>query len=75
MVTAMVTVRRRAGPCALVLRLLVRVCAAGSPGLVSGDVDAVVVPVDVSCAPGDGSLSCRVLACFVGVEEVFRRQC
>ncbi|EAN85738.1 hypothetical protein Tc00.1047053510805.10 [Trypanosoma cruzi] len=36
------------------------VTAAGSPGDVSGDADAVVVPVDVSCAPSDGSLSYRV---------------
>ncbi|ESS61192.1 hypothetical protein TCDM_11229 [Trypanosoma cruzi Dm28c] len=49
--------------------------AAGSPGLVSGGAEAVVVPVDVSCAPSDGSLSYRVLACFVGVEEVFCCQC
>ncbi|KAF8303297.1 hypothetical protein TcBrA4_0048900 [Trypanosoma cruzi] len=74
MMTAMVTVRRRVGPCALVL-LLFRVCAAGSPGRVSGDADAVLVPVDVSCAPSDGSLSYRVLAYFVGVEEVFCCQC
>ncbi|ESS60835.1 hypothetical protein TCDM_14220 [Trypanosoma cruzi Dm28c] len=39
------------------------VTAAGSPGDVSGDADAVVVPVDVSCAPSDGSLSYRVRAC------------
>ncbi|RNC54624.1 hypothetical protein TcCL_ESM07943 [Trypanosoma cruzi] len=66
---------RRVGPCALVL-LLVHVCvtAAGSPGDVSGDVDAVVVPVDVSCAPSDGSLSYRVCVC-VCVEEVFCCQC
>ncbi|EAN87730.1 hypothetical protein TcCL_NonESM12459 [Trypanosoma cruzi] len=36
------------------------VTAAGSPEDVSGDADAVVVPVDVSCAPSDGSLSYRV---------------
>ncbi|RNC32026.1 hypothetical protein TcCL_Unassigned05411 [Trypanosoma cruzi] len=36
------------------------VTAAGIPGVVSGDADAVVVPVDVSCAPSDGSLSYRV---------------
>ncbi|RNC32699.1 hypothetical protein TcCL_Unassigned04666 [Trypanosoma cruzi] len=36
------------------------VTAAGSAGDVSGDADAVVVPVDVSCAPSDGSLSYRV---------------
>ncbi|KAF5216343.1 hypothetical protein ECC02_010903 [Trypanosoma cruzi] len=53
---------RRDGPCTLVVLLLVRVCvaAAGSPGNVSGDADAVVVPVDVSCAPSDGSLRYRV---------------
>ncbi|KAF8295404.1 hypothetical protein TcBrA4_0070390 [Trypanosoma cruzi] len=34
--------------------------AAGSPGDVSGDTDVVVVPVDLSCAPSDGSLSYRV---------------
>ncbi|KAF8284870.1 hypothetical protein TcBrA4_0043360 [Trypanosoma cruzi] len=39
------------------------VTAAGSAGDVSGDADAVVVPVDVSCAPSDGSLSYRVLVC------------
>ncbi|EAN93664.1 hypothetical protein Tc00.1047053506667.170 [Trypanosoma cruzi] len=55
---------RRVGPCAL--------AAAGSPGDVSGAADAVVVPVDVSCAPTDGSLSCRVR---VGVEEVFCSEC
>ncbi|KAF5219139.1 hypothetical protein ECC02_007916 [Trypanosoma cruzi] len=38
----------------------VGVTAAGSPGHVSGDADAVVVPVDLSCAPNDGSLSYRV---------------
>ncbi|RNC38769.1 mucin-like glycoprotein [Trypanosoma cruzi] len=59
MLTAAVTVRRRVGPCALVL-LKFRLRAAGSPGDVSGDADAVVVPVDVSCAPSDGSLSYRV---------------
>ncbi|RNC53735.1 hypothetical protein TcCL_ESM08919 [Trypanosoma cruzi] len=48
------------------------VTAAGSPGHVSGDADAAVVPVDVSCAPSDGSLSYRVR---VGVEEVFSCQC
>ncbi|RNC41296.1 surface protease GP63 [Trypanosoma cruzi] len=36
------------------------VTAAGSAGDVSGDADAVVVPVDVSCAQSDGSLSYRV---------------
>ncbi|KAF8299985.1 hypothetical protein TcYC6_0062040 [Trypanosoma cruzi] len=36
------------------------VTAAGSPGHVSGDADAVVVPVDLSCAPNDGSSSYRV---------------
>ncbi|EAN83153.1 hypothetical protein Tc00.1047053508099.40 [Trypanosoma cruzi] len=55
---------RRVGPCAL--------AAARSPGDVSGAADAVVVPVDVSCAPSDGSLSYRVCAC---VEEVFCSQC
>ncbi|KAF8291045.1 hypothetical protein TcBrA4_0115900 [Trypanosoma cruzi] len=57
-----VTVRRRVGPCALLLLLLlvrVYVTAAGSAGDVSGDADAVVVP----CAPGDGSLSYRVRVC------------
>ncbi|RNC31868.1 mucin-like glycoprotein [Trypanosoma cruzi] len=39
------------------------VTAAGIPGDVSGDADAVVVPVDVSCAPSDGSLSYRVCVC------------
>ncbi|PBJ71289.1 hypothetical protein BCY84_17162 [Trypanosoma cruzi cruzi] len=42
------------------------VTAAGSAGDVSGDADAVVVPVDVSCAPSDGSLSYRVLVCGRG---------
>ncbi|EAN88513.1 hypothetical protein Tc00.1047053507067.70 [Trypanosoma cruzi] len=70
MMTAMVTVRRRVGPCALVLLLLVRVCAAGCPGRVSGDAGAVVVPVDMSCAPSDGSLSYRVRVC-VGVKKCF----
>ncbi|EKG03741.1 hypothetical protein TCSYLVIO_005207, partial [Trypanosoma cruzi] len=36
------------------------VTAAGSAGHVSGDAGTVVVPVDVSCAPSDGSLSYRV---------------
>ncbi|EKF98938.1 hypothetical protein TCSYLVIO_010158 [Trypanosoma cruzi] len=53
-----------ASGCALVLLRLVRVylTAAGSAGDVSGDavVVPVVVPVDVSCAPSDGSLSYRV---------------
>ncbi|RNC32169.1 mucin TcMUCII, partial [Trypanosoma cruzi] len=40
------------------------VTAAGSPGDVSVDADAVVVPVDVSCAPSDGSLSYRVCVCL-----------
>ncbi|RNE96003.1 hypothetical protein TcG_13175 [Trypanosoma cruzi] len=48
-----------AGSCALLL-LLALLCAAGIPGDVSGDLDAVVVPVDMSCAPSDGSLSYRV---------------
>ncbi|ESS62145.1 hypothetical protein TCDM_10225 [Trypanosoma cruzi Dm28c] len=63
--TAIMTVRRRVVPCAVVLLLLVRVylTAAGSPGDVSGDADAVVVPVDVSCASSDGSLSYRVYGC------------
>ncbi|RNF02174.1 mucin-like glycoprotein [Trypanosoma cruzi] len=39
------------------------VTAPGIPGDVSGDADAVVVPVDVSCAPSDGSLSYRVRVC------------
>ncbi|EAN87996.1 mucin-like glycoprotein [Trypanosoma cruzi] len=39
------------------------VTTAGSRGDVFGDADAVVVPVDVSCAPSDGSLSCRVCVC------------
>ncbi|RNF11554.1 putative mucin-like glycoprotein [Trypanosoma cruzi] len=34
--------------------------ASGSAGDLSCDADAVVVPVDVSCAPSDGSLSYRV---------------
>ncbi|RNE95602.1 hypothetical protein TcG_13337 [Trypanosoma cruzi] len=41
----------------------VYVTAAGSPGDVSCDAEAVVVPVDVSCAPSDGSLSYRVYGC------------
>ncbi|KAF8292985.1 hypothetical protein TcBrA4_0074000 [Trypanosoma cruzi] len=72
---AVVTVRRRVGPCALVLLLLhvrVYVTAAGSAGDVSGDADAVVVPVDVPCAPSDGSLSYRVCVC---VEEAFCCRC
>ncbi|PBJ76159.1 hypothetical protein BCY84_10066 [Trypanosoma cruzi cruzi] len=62
----MVTVRRRAVCAVLFLALLCCCCssvcvtAAGSAGHVSGDADAVVVPVDVSCAPSDGSLSYRV---------------
>ncbi|KAF5219379.1 hypothetical protein ECC02_007617 [Trypanosoma cruzi] len=40
--------------------------AVGSSGDVSGDVDAAVVPVDVSCAPSDGSLSYRVRVCVCG---------
>ncbi|RNC42820.1 hypothetical protein TcCL_NonESM07502 [Trypanosoma cruzi] len=39
---------------------------AGSRGHVSGDADEVVVPVDVSCAPSDGSLSYRVRVCGRG---------
>ncbi|KAF8277550.1 hypothetical protein TcBrA4_0111070 [Trypanosoma cruzi] len=59
------TVRRRVCFCAVVLLLLVRVyvTAAGSVGELSGDADAVVVPVDVSCAPSDGRLSYRVRVC------------
>ncbi|KAF8296851.1 hypothetical protein TcYC6_0085290 [Trypanosoma cruzi] len=75
----MVTVRRRVVCAVLVLALSCCCCcfsvcvtAAGSPGHLSGDADAVVVPVDVSCAPSDGSLSYRVR---VGVEEVFCCQC
>ncbi|ESS60647.1 hypothetical protein TCDM_11815 [Trypanosoma cruzi Dm28c] len=62
----MMTVRRRAVCAVLFLALLCCCCssvcvtAAGSAGHVSGDADAVVVPVDVSCAPSDGSLSYRV---------------
>ncbi|RNC39663.1 hypothetical protein TcCL_NonESM10954 [Trypanosoma cruzi] len=52
-----------AGSCDLLLLLHFRVCAAGCPGRVSGDADAVVVPVDVSCAPSDGSLRYRVHVC------------
>ncbi|PBJ68082.1 hypothetical protein BCY84_22462 [Trypanosoma cruzi cruzi] len=53
--------------CALLVLALccctsVCVTAAGSAGDVSGDADAVVVPVDVSCAPTDGSLSYRLCA-------------
>ncbi|EAN88173.1 hypothetical protein Tc00.1047053506451.35 [Trypanosoma cruzi] len=68
----MVTVRRRVVCAVLVLAPLycccnsVDVTAAGSPGHVSGDADAVVVPVDVSCAQSDGSLSYRVRACVYG---------
>ncbi|ESS60378.1 hypothetical protein TCDM_12105 [Trypanosoma cruzi Dm28c] len=64
-----------AGSC--VWRLLsfsVCVAAAESAGHVSGDAEAVVVPVDVSCAPGDDILSHRVWMC-VGVEEVFCCRC
>ncbi|KAF5220132.1 hypothetical protein ECC02_006930 [Trypanosoma cruzi] len=39
---------------------------AGIPGHVSGDADAVVVRVDVSFAPSDGSLSYRVCVCGRG---------
>ncbi|KAF8279026.1 hypothetical protein TcBrA4_0106160 [Trypanosoma cruzi] len=62
----MVTVRRRAVCAVLVLALSCCCCssvcvtAAGSAGHVSGDADAVVVPVNVPCAPSDGSLSYRV---------------
>ncbi|KAF8279029.1 putative mucin-like glycoprotein [Trypanosoma cruzi] len=62
----MVTVRRRAVCAVLFLALLCCCCssvcvtAAGSAGHVSGDAGTVVVPVDVSCAPSDGSLSYRV---------------
>ncbi|RNC56345.1 hypothetical protein TcCL_ESM06113 [Trypanosoma cruzi] len=42
------------------------VTAAGSPGHVSGNADAVVVPVDLSCAPNDGSSSYRVCVCGRG---------
>ncbi|EAN82950.1 hypothetical protein Tc00.1047053510419.30 [Trypanosoma cruzi] len=50
-----------AGSCAWRLCCIsVCVTAAGSAGHVSDDADAVVVPVDVSCAPSDGSLSYRV---------------
>ncbi|RNF02889.1 hypothetical protein TcG_11271, partial [Trypanosoma cruzi] len=66
---------RRVVPCAIVLlSFSVCVTAAGSAGDVFVDADAVVVPVDVSCAPGDGSLSYRVWMC-VGVEEVFCCEC
>ncbi|KAF8279750.1 hypothetical protein TcBrA4_0101500 [Trypanosoma cruzi] len=66
---AMVTVRRRAVCAVLFLGLLCCCCssvcvtAAGSAGDVPGDANAVVVPVDVPCAPSDGSLSYRVLSC------------
>ncbi|EAN91659.1 hypothetical protein TcCL_NonESM04866 [Trypanosoma cruzi] len=62
----MVMVRRRAVCAVLFLALLCCCCssvcvtAAGSPGHVSGDAGTVVVPVDVSCAQSDGSLSYRV---------------
>ncbi|EAN91662.1 mucin-like glycoprotein [Trypanosoma cruzi] len=62
----MVMVRRRA-VCAMLFLALsccccssVCVTAAGSAGHVSGDAGTVVVPVDVSCAQSDGSLSYRV---------------
>ncbi|RNC56251.1 hypothetical protein TcCL_ESM06180 [Trypanosoma cruzi] len=41
----------------------VSVMGAGSAGHVSGDADTVVLPVDVSCAPSDASLSYRVRVC------------
>ncbi|EAN99226.1 hypothetical protein Tc00.1047053510279.100 [Trypanosoma cruzi] len=65
----MVTVRLRV-VCAVLVPALscyccnsVCVTAAGSAGHVSGDADAVVVPVDVPCAPSDGSPSYRVFLC------------
>ncbi|ESS55876.1 hypothetical protein TCDM_12632 [Trypanosoma cruzi Dm28c] len=42
------------------------VTTAESPGDVFGDADEVVVPVVVSCAPSDGSLSYRVFMCVCG---------
>ncbi|RNC52645.1 hypothetical protein TcCL_ESM10094, partial [Trypanosoma cruzi] len=68
-IMTMVTVRLRVVCAVMVLALLCCCCTsvcvmgAGSAGHVSGDADAVVVPVDVLCAPSDGSLSYRVRAC------------
>ncbi|EAN97870.1 hypothetical protein TcYC6_0038800, partial [Trypanosoma cruzi] len=65
--TAMTTVRHRVVCAVLFLALSsVYVTAVGSAGDVSGAADAVVVPVDVSCAPSDGSLSYRVCVCVRG---------
>ncbi|KAF8292175.1 hypothetical protein TcYC6_0118740 [Trypanosoma cruzi] len=68
----MVTVRLRV-VCAVLVPALscccctsVGVTAVGSAGHVSGDADAVVVPVDLSCAPSDGSLSYRVRGSVCG---------